>query len=300
MGDAPIITHASADWEGNFMYPAGMVYHDGLYYLFRVGGQFEGQVIGYHTSPDLVSWTPASSNPLIDSADLPDTNQQFLPWSVLVDADGTWLMYFWRWNRGDSRGAWIGRATAPGPDGPWTVDDNHLLEPDGGAWDNAFIQSPSVLQRDDGTYIMLYQGSGPSPGPDDEGFGWATSPDGITWARHGDPIFVREPSSSWESEVIQQAHMVHAPDGFVMLYEGYDGTGPGSGYGIATSPDGIMWTRHPANPVISIDDFPDAAFTHISNILYHEGVYYLLLEVATADGSATDIWLAKHEGRLLR
>jgi hypothetical protein len=297
VGDAPIITRVSADWEGDFIYPAGMIYHEGLFYFFRVSSQFEGQTIGYHTSPDLETWTPGPNNPLIDSSDLPSPNQQFLPWSILIDADGTWLMYFWRWNRNDSRGAWIGRATAPGPEGPWIVDDTRLLEPDGGAWDNAFIQSPSVLLLNDGTYAMMYQGSGSSPGPGDDGLGWATSQDGVEWTRHGDLVFERAESGAWDGEVIQQGHMVYTPDGFVMLY---DGMGEGSGYGIATSADGITWARHPENPVISLNDFPDAAFTHISNIFYHDGTYYLLLEIANADGSATDIWLATHEGSIVR
>ena len=52
--------------------------------------------------------------------------------------------------------------------------------------------------------------------------------------------------------------------------------------------------------MITVADFPDAAYTHISNIVYHDGMYYLLIEVPVADGSATDIWLAAHEGSLFR
>lgn len=89
------------------------------------------------------------------------------------------------------------------------------------------------------------------------GIGLATSPDGVTWARHddpattrapeaeSDPVFTRGASGERDGLGVHQPRVALTPDGYVMLYHANSGA---TSYGIAASPDGLTWTRRPDNP----------------------------------------------------
>lgn len=301
-GDAPYIER-SGGWDQDIAFPMSIFEHDGLFYFFRNSVNGVTEETGYATSPDLITWTHGAENPLITTEALGtgDTSYMLLPWSATPMLDGTFAMYFWSWRRSNSGDSYIGRITAPAPEGPYTLDPRRLFEPADTGWDRTYIQSPTVMANANGDgYVMLYQGAPSISNLAAQGFGWATSPDGVEWTRHGEAVFNRGETGAWDDRNIQQPHIIHTPDGYVMVYEGSSAlAGGASSYGIATSADGITWTRHPANPIFTTDDFPRAAYTHISSIFYHEGRYYLLLELGSPNGQSTDIWLATYEGSLL-
>lgn len=86
---------------------------------------------------------------------------------------------------------------------------------------------------------------------------YAISPDGTNWEEHPDnPLLVSQPGA-WDQDSMDAVQVVWDPAAsqYVMAWQGitfptsvFD---PGKwGLGVATSPDGVAWTRHPANPVI--------------------------------------------------
>jgi hypothetical protein len=76
----------------------------------------------------------------------------------------------------------------------------------------------------------------------------AISLDGLRWyALVKNPV-VRPSLSGFDSRSIYNPCVIRDATGFKMYYAGYDGTR--FALGLATSMDGITWTKHPSNPII--------------------------------------------------
>lgn len=86
---------------------------------------------------------------------------------------------------------------------------------------------------------------------------YAASGDGTNWEDHPDnPLFTSD-NGAWDQDSMDAIQVVWDEEmsRYVMSYQGITfPTGafdPGKwGLGVATSPDGVTWTKHPANPVI--------------------------------------------------
>ena len=117
--------------------------------------------------------------------------------------------------------------------------------------------------------------------------GMATSTDGLTWTRRDEPVLTAD-SDSWELTTLDRPRVARTDDGYAMLYAGRNLTDRG----LATSPDGVTWTRVGDAPAITKADFPvpgdawDAALVHRGGVL----TYYLEIGFATSTG--TEIYRA--------
>jgi predicted GH43/DUF377 family glycosyl hydrolase len=81
----------------------------------------------------------------------------------------------------------------------------------------------------------------------------ATSTDGLTWKIDPQPIVRPGPPKSWDDMRIETPSVVKAGDTYHLYYSGMSVEGAKEAIGSmghATSPDGIHWTKDPANPVI--------------------------------------------------
>lgn len=79
--------------------------------------------------------------------------------------------------------------------------------------------------------------------------GLATSTDGIHWTEWpGNPVLVPSPSG-WDSAYVSMPQVRFDGTTTTMWYEG--GNGGVGQVGLATSTDGVTWTKHPGNPVIA-------------------------------------------------
>jgi len=76
--------------------------------------------------------------------------------------------------------------------------------------------------------------------------GTATSPDGITWTRHPDPVLVA--SLPWEGVNLYLPEVISYGGGYAMWYTGWAAQ---TAIGYAVSWDGIHWGRWPGNPVLT-------------------------------------------------
>lgn len=116
-----------------------------------------------------------------------------------------------------------------------------------GAWDDYFAFAPSVL-LDGSTYKMWYAGS--SAADTTRKIGYATSPDGITWTRHGStPVFTAGSAGAWDAK-IGFPMVIKDGNTYKLWYTGLNASDAGQ-VGYATSTDGIIWSRYGANPVMS-------------------------------------------------
>ena len=278
-------------WDSVQIFGAQILEHDGLYYMFYTGsngrGAFNG-AIGYATSTDGYTWEKAAANPVFQYQFRGEYQGYALPTSlgrVLVEHDGTWVMYYVLPNI-----AWamptqaVYRATAPGPDGPWTTDGEVVLEGgERGAW-NYHIGPQSIFKVDD-EYRMYYTGFMGRYERDENSWslpqmGIATSTDGLTFTHVSDaPSLPALPDSEWEPYGLTSTSIRQTDDGWELFYVGYPRpiyTFPNGLYsqlqvGYATSADGITWERYPMNPVITT---PETGWPLLGNLVIDD-TYFL-------------------------
>jgi hypothetical protein len=301
VGTAPVL-HATSFAGYTFFNPGAAVFHEGTYHLYGLPfGQETDSRAMHLTSTDAVTWTSVSDEPAWSDLGLGLAPPGPIPTSVLVTDDGTWVMYGWGF-RGDVNPAptvaW--RATAPGPDGPWTASPGVILEPaEGDAWDGQGIFGLSVMADDEG-YRMIYTASSklfPNKGV----IGMATSPDGITWTKFDRPTATRELAESdpiieaglcgdYDAGSVGNPELVRDGSGYRVLYLGFTiGRGPTT-VASATSPDGATWTC--AGAALTQGQLTDSdGILTVSVIRGDEG--HAIVESIDAGGNSSSLWLAE-------
>jgi hypothetical protein len=318
----PVLTHGQAGaWSSNYVDPGAIVYHSGQFHMFFDGSAaYPAPVgIGYATSPDGSSWTAKVAPPVFRSQQVPFARVAIFVTSALVLPNGTWALYFEAVNGNgafpaSSPGNTIGRATAPGPNGPWTPDPAPVLGAGpAGAWDDVTVGHPTVVKTTGG-YALYYAGVGDDGVPR---IGMATSPDGVHWTKYKDPALTGSqfaqttpvllpgaPSSdAWDGNGVMDPSVQHTPDGWVMSYltrmpSNGGGNGPRFAFGLARSADGRTWTKLKANPILTTVDQP-WSYIFLSTLQYWQGTYFLLFDVQIGtSANTTDVYLATHTGVL--
>jgi predicted GH43/DUF377 family glycosyl hydrolase len=179
----------------------------------------------------------------------------------------------------------LGRATAPGPDGPWTIDPQPILTPGPtGSWDAGGLQWPSVVQTNEG-YRMYFAALDRRGGR--ASIGLATSDDGLTWTKHDGPVLTA--GVDWERGQVDRPRVAATPQGLAMVYAG----GLLTDRGLAWSADGISWQRDGELPVITRDAFPISGNAWDAALVYRDGALDYYLEIGSATGtSGTQVYLA--------
>jgi predicted GH43/DUF377 family glycosyl hydrolase len=79
---------------------------------------------------------------------------------------------------------------------------------------------------------------------------YATSPNGTTWQIYSGSPVLRAGPSGFDSQWLIDPFVVRVGITYRMYYTGYDGSRWQTG--LATSPDGIVWTKHPSNPILRV------------------------------------------------
>ncbi|MBI5931123.1 MAG: hypothetical protein HY862_17570 [Chloroflexi bacterium] len=304
----------TGEWDGTYTDPGTVVFHDGKFHMFRNGFQgWPASVeIGYLTSDDGLTWTEVSPDPVFYTADAPFNVEAALASSAIVEDDGTWVLYFYLWPHQfvTTDPGSVARATAPAPEGPWTMDTEITLGP-GSAdeWDGGGLSAPSVVKTDEG-YVMYYAGSDLQGTGPFSGIGMATSTDGITWTKYNDPATTAAPyaesdpvflpsteDGAWDSGFVHQPRVRLTPDGYVMLYRSAQTGGRDKSYGLAISHDGIKWERIGTDPVFSDSDTKLRGIWY-SELEYHDGMYYGYFEIQRNYQNQTDIHVGTLNGPL--
>ena len=140
-------------------------------------------------------WTKDANNPIMSGGASGTWNRHVFMPSVLYNPDSTRYEMWYGTSIGPPwRPYRIGFAIST--DGiSWSKHPSAVLTPTAGAWDEATVEAPMVI-LENGTYKMWYTGW--NNAEDSTGIGYATSPDGITWAKHSSYVF-GPGTAAWEA-----------------------------------------------------------------------------------------------------
>lgn len=100
---------------------------------------------------------------------------------------------------------------------------------------------------------------------------------GINWTKHpGNPVLTSDPVGIWDSAFTTLATVIHDGINYKMWYSGHNGTS--YRIGLATSSDGVNWTKYSGNPVL---DTGGAGEWDSSNVFFPNVIF---------DGTEYKMW----------
>jgi len=142
-----------------------------------------------------------------------------------------------------------------------------------GAWDDSWVQF-NTMWKDGTTYYAYYQGC-----KNDWKFqiGLATSTDGITWTKEGsNPIIPYGTAGEWDDDICGYPCVWKESSTWYMIYAGRKASSQIYKFGLATSADGISWTKSGSNPVYATAVTWDDGIMEPGTRMVKEGdTYYL-------------------------
>jgi predicted GH43/DUF377 family glycosyl hydrolase len=168
--------------------------------------------------------------------------------------------------------------TTPAGSSNWTRQaTTAVLTPSPSGWDSYLLGSPSVIMVGS-SYYMYYEGLNTTS--DTHSIGLATSSDGLNWTKK--PVPVLQPTAAaWDMTEVRYPAVVNNSGNFLMVYQG---TGSGTALGLATSTDGVTWTKH-SGAVVTTTGVHSAYVP--GTLLYVGGQYVLFYTVDGYIGSMT-------------
>jgi predicted GH43/DUF377 family glycosyl hydrolase len=147
-----------------------------------------------------------------------------------------------------------------------------VLETGPAPFDYYNLRGPCVI-RDAGGYKMYYTAASAST----YSIGLATSADGIHWQKYaGNPVLLQGAAGTWDDAGILYCKVLLVGQTYLMWYSGRDGST--SRIGLATSPDGITWTKHASNPVLGVGNPGqwDAYYVEDPAVVALNGLFYMV------------------------
>ena len=215
-----------------------------IYLTLQPTGSGTGSIYIYVTwgVPINFSWIDYQNNPILITS-----HNYFDEYGVtqpqIIFENGVYRMYYF--GIGGSASKYVLYAVSN--DGiVWNKPFNYpILYPGSyGTWDSWAVHPGAVFKDDDGIYKMYYYGYA------DQYSQWhiglATSTDGIIWEKYPQPILYG--TSGWEFQIC--THSIVKKNGTYYLYY-YGRTAPNYRIGLATSSDGINFTKYSGNPILS-------------------------------------------------
>ena len=198
-------------------------------------------------STDGLNWTPYSSEPVISPDPASTWENRNVAGTFVIKENGIFKLYY------------TGRSSTEGDYSPWNI--GLATSEDGFHWEKRKdpVFSGIVGQWDlkvgvsdieiiDGLYFMYYTGK---TYLSDHQIGLATSIDGINWERYGgNPILTDH--QSWEGAGYYYPTVIKKDDSYHMIY--MNSVSNVSGFGYATSSDGLNWKKSESNPFITSDE----------------------------------------------
>ncbi|MFA6468249.1 MAG: FlgD immunoglobulin-like domain containing protein [Bacteroidota bacterium] len=202
--------------------------------------------VGFQSSPGYDStitlWEDHPGNPILRKSKY-DAISTGIYIPHLLYTDSSYKMWF------SLRSPNGGVGYAASVDGvQWThIDKRSVLEADStSSWDSLLVAAGPVIKKDT-LYHMFYTGY--------DGImlriGLAISSDGINWIKNQSPVL--SPTESWETNNIGATSVIKTDSLFYLYYHGVNEQSK-TAIGVATSLDGITWTKYGGNPILTASE----------------------------------------------
>jgi beta-1,2-mannobiose phosphorylase / 1,2-beta-oligomannan phosphorylase len=153
------------------------------------------------------------------------------------------------WYTGQAKGkSWIGYATSRDGKAWKRMRAKPVLAAEK-SWEKVAVMCPHVLYDQKAKLFRMWYSGGEQGEPN--AIGYATSRDGVQWAKHKDNrVFQPDSKNAWEKDRVTGCQILRRGGWYVMFYIGFRDESHAQ-IGLARSRDGITgWQRHRANPVI--------------------------------------------------
>ena len=274
LDDSGVVRYAG---EADVNVLSGQVAHVSLH-LSPTSGTIEIEV----TWGSRLVWQKYPGNPVISST-AGGGYYSLSPSVSFNSATNQYRMWFTSYN-----GTWrISMATSS--DGTtWTPHfGNPVLVGDGGVFESNGVAYADVVSVND-SLRMYYTAIDATGG---SAISLAISADGIHWSKYsGNPLLTRQ-AGTWESTNMHDPKVYFDGLAYTMFYVGYDGNRARTG--MATSVDGITWTRNSSNPILQ--EGPPGSWDQgaalLNSFVFHDGKFYVFYEgsfpISTLVGLAT-------------
>ena len=175
------------------------------------------------------------------------------------------------------------------------TDKGTILQYSGSGWyigsgfDATTVGDPTVVKVG-GAYTLLYSGM---PFWNNIQIGLATSSDGVTWTKSSaNPVISNAQSPSWASFREMPATLMYENGTYELWFNGDNSnlatdSGYGTGFGLATSTDGINWTIG-SNPIRWELNTPNGTGIGLEEVVKLGGQYFAYYANVTPAGTAQD------------
>ncbi len=252
----PVMVREGNFYEETIGSPSVILLRDTFRMYYAAGGRDTKGRIALALSTDGIHWTKYGSATPVFGPDSTGWDSHFLDTPDIL-YDGQFKLYYFGDSDNDPPGGAIGLAVSS--DGvSWSrVGTSPVLSPGAdGDWDGLFLESPTVLyDPSSGLYFMYFSGADTTWRVR---IGGATSPDGIHWTKMPEnPVLTPGGASDWDGFAVATPTVLKRDTLFEMWYCGAsvedilaDGDIDTLWIGYATSNDGVVWTKHPENPLI--------------------------------------------------
>jgi len=202
-------------------------------------------------APSLAFSWPDAPEPVV-TRELTGIEEQYINPGAVIEHDGQLHMF------ANVFTAWPGHVDVP-----------HLVSTDGASWtlaapdpvltsdDVPFASNGADVSTgfvtDDGTWVLIIE-SVSSLTPWVIGRATATDPDG-PWTIDPTPILEPGPAGSWDAGGLHWPSVVRIADGYALYYAGFDTPRGHGAIGVATSADGLAWTKHDGPVLVAEADW---------------------------------------------
>lgn len=246
---APRSPDTPGEWDSLYIRHPRVILDGGQYHLWYNGRNPNDSEspMGLADSPDGVTWTKFVKNPILKSGEDGEWDSDYRGQAAFLIESGIFKM----WYSGGGPDSWqTGYATSTNAI-DWNIYGGNpvLLAGGAGEWDEAEADAPSVI-HDGSTYKMWFHGCNTDYSAC--AIGYATSTDGVTWTKDASNPVLTGSAGDWDEVVSWPQVIKNGVNSYQMWYYGGKSDGSSSGIGLATSTDGINWTKYAGNPVLSV------------------------------------------------
>lgn len=212
---------------------SSVLFDPGNYRMWYYGRSLAGGSIGLATSPDGRSWRKLG---VVITPSLPAEAGGFIAYPEVIEVAAEYHMWYSGYDGFNFR--ILAAVSADGMSWQKLGVVVDLGVP--GAPDDYYVFEPTVVFRD-GTYYMWYTASS-SANPSGRHIMFATSTDGISWAKRG-VVLQAGPPGSMDDQRVLDPSVRWTGNRYVMIYAGQETTTGLQRLFWAESSDGMGWTR---------------------------------------------------------